>query len=372
MKKDNIRPKAATIAQYAMLLVLCFLALVALVSCSNRSKTNLSVTDYYLSKDSSDSNVLVIEYDFYNGSKKDISFQNAFEDRCFQNGFRCGTDVFGVPEVSNDKINHEVRAGTTAHLAVAYRITDFSQVTLLVSEKSGEKTYVNMTITINNTAESSNQSESTTSTFKDTTPKTTEAVATTEVVTEAPTEATENTYEHNEYYDIVESSSYSNIIGYTVVIDKVLAKKDAEISSNIIAYDTSGNVIGKETDRIALTAGCYNYFMYTFESDISSASFTKSYSLYNSYTLNGDKNAVELATYNYAGTSLYLTFNQVGEISYFSKFKLLFYKNDTIVYADDGYFSTYTENLTGAGSTDVADFWLYNVDFDRLEYIYEP
>ena len=186
-------------------------------------------------------------------------------------------------------------------------------------------------------------------------------------------ENSENTYEKNEYYDIVETASYRDSIGYTHFIHKVKAKQDISIDATIIAYDSNGGVIGKSSDNIVLTKGQYNYFSYSFKSDISNAEIQAQVQAKEDSFMIGERNAVEMVQYNVSDDNLYITFKQVSdEISSFAKFKLLFYKGDNIVDADDGYFLTYTENLKGKDTTDVASIWVYGVDFDRIEYIYEP
>ena len=44
----------------------------------------------------------------------------------------------------------------------------------------------------------------------------------------------------------------------------------------------------------------------------------------------------------------------------------------SIVDTEENYFSVSAQNLNGKGSTDVAEIWVYGVDFDRVEYVYEP
>ena len=214
-------------------------------------------------------------------------------------------------------------------------------------------------------------------------PKTTTTATTTaeEEKTEAETSApdkpsaekTENTYEHNEYYDIVETSSFQNSIGTTIVIHKVLAKKDVSVSATLLAYGADGNVMGKSSDNIVLTAGQNNFFRYSFEGDISSASIQANAQAKKDSFMTGERNGVEMVQYNQTGDDLYITFKQnVDELDYFAKFKLLFYKGDKIVDTEDGYFSTYAENLNGNGATDVAKIWAYGTEYDRIEYIFEP
>lgn len=186
-------------------------------------------------------------------------------------------------------------------------------------------------------------------------------------------ENTENTYEHNEYYDIIETASYQNSIGNIIVIYEVLAKRDVSVSSTLLAYSPDGNVIGKSSDDITLTEGQYNFFRYSFESDISNASIQANAKAKEDSFMIGERNAVEMVQYNQSGTDLYITFKQVtDEIGIFSKFKLLLYKEDRIVGTEDGYFITYAENLNGKDSTDVAKIWVYGVDYDRVEYFFEP
>lgn len=186
-------------------------------------------------------------------------------------------------------------------------------------------------------------------------------------------ESSENTYEHNEYYDIVEMGAYKNSIGSIFVVHKVLAKKDVLVSGTLLAYDPDGNVIGKGTDDITLTEGQYNFFCYYFDSDITNAKFQANANAKQDSFMTGERNAVEMVQYNQSGNDLYITFRQLtDEIGSFAKFKLLFYKDDSIVSTEDGYFSIYAENLNGKDSTDVAEIWVYGIDYDRVEYVFEP
>ena len=186
-------------------------------------------------------------------------------------------------------------------------------------------------------------------------------------------EQTENTYEHNAYFDIVEVASYKSSIGSTHIIHKVLAKSNVTISATLLAYGTDGNVLGKGTDEIILTEGQYNYFHYIFNSDISNASFQVNATPKNETFIVGERNAVEMVQYDISGDSLYVTLQQTGDsLGAFAQFKLLLYKGDTIVDTEENFFNISAQNLNGKGSTDVAEIWVYGVDFDRVEYVYEP
>lgn len=208
-----------------------------------------------------------------------------------------------------------------------------------------------------------------------TTTQTTIAVTTTETteaVTDAPAEPTENTYEHNEYYDIVETAGYNNYSSF-IGIHKVLAKKNATVSGTIIAYGEDGKVIGKSTDRIVLTEGKYNFFRYSFSGDMSNAKVTLNMKAENDSYITGERNAVEMVDYNKSGEYLYITLEQTGdEVGYLSMFKILLYKGDKIVGTESYPLSLYAKYLDGKGTTDVVSLWMFNKDFDRIEFVYEP
>lgn len=180
-------------------------------------------------------------------------------------------------------------------------------------------------------------------------------------------------YESNKYYDIVEEATFENSIGYTIVVQKVIAKQNASIEATLLAFDTNGDVIGKSTDKITLTEGKANYFRFSFENDISKATIQSSWKYEEDSFLIGERNAVEMVKYNQAGNDLYITFKQTGDdLGSFARFKLLFYKGNKIVDEDEGSFIVYAKNLSGKGSTDVASIWAYGIEYDRIEYIFEP
>lgn len=205
-------------------------------------------------------------------------------------------------------------------------------------------------------------------------PETTELVTTEPVTTEpVVTEPDEMTYEDNPYYEVVETSYYISKFGDYIIIDKVLAKQDVTVSATVLAYDAEENVIGKTGDKIILTAGSYNFFRYTFDSDISDADLTVQWKIEPDSILVGDRNAVEMVKYNRSGDHLYITFKQLSDdLSRYSRFKILFYLNDQVVDYKSEYFDITAENLCGKDTTDVASVWVYNTEFDRIECFFEP
>lgn len=192
-----------------------------------------------------------------------------------------------------------------------------------------------------------------------------------EPTTEKPTEP--EAYDKNSLYDFVDTayihSQYSK--GVTV-IHKVIAKKDCTLSGTSIAYDKNDNVVGKSTDEIILSEGKPNYFRYSFTDDEQIDHFRTTFTTSSESFMAGDRNAVEMDKSNLSGDTLYLSLTQKGKMGSFSKYKLIFYKDDEIIAVRDGYFSIDAQNLNGIGSTDVAKVWAIPDEFDRFDYIYEP
>ena len=183
----------------------------------------------------------------------------------------------------------------------------------------------------------------------------------------------EGTYEDNNYFDIVEKSSFVDVIGTTHVIHKVKGKKNATVSATMIAKDSSGNVIGKGTDEIVITKGENNYFQYLFESDVSNAKFEVTANTKKDSFMTGERSAVVMEKYNKSGDDLYVSVKQVGDdLSSFAKYKILFYKGGKIVDTEYGYFDVTGQNLSGKGTTDTIKVWVFGKDFDKIEFIYEP
>lgn len=197
-----------------------------------------------------------------------------------------------------------------------------------------------------------------------------EAAPATEELLEKPTE---NTYEHNNYYDVVETSIIQdNLSHYTTVIHKVLAKKDGIASADLIAYGTDGNVIDKDSETIILTEGQYNFFKYIFSNDISDANLhAKGQTEKCSFTPE-ERNAVEMVSHNQNGKDLYITFKQNIDDIGTARYKLLFYKDDKIIDTEDGVFEISSNNMKGKGDTDVVEISVRGIDYDRFEYIYQP
>lgn len=185
-------------------------------------------------------------------------------------------------------------------------------------------------------------------------------------------EGANDTYESNKLYDIVDSAIINSGYGYTHIIYKVTAKKTTSAEMSMIVYNEEGDVVGKSSDQINLIKGNNNFFLLSVSGDITDCTFDIKYSEKSSYR-QSDIVSVEMEKYNVSGYDIYITFKQVAEdIDTFSRFKILYYKDGKIVDSNSGYFSVYAENLDGVDSTDVAQLFVTNKDFDEIEYIFEP
>jgi len=97
-------------------------------------KTSITIKDYHLAKDYKDRDILVVNYDFYNGEKEPKSFMWLFDDKCFQNGVSCDDWVVGVDELEKSDSHAEVQPGYTQHLSVGYELKDLSDVNIIVEK----------------------------------------------------------------------------------------------------------------------------------------------------------------------------------------------------------------------------------------------
>ncbi len=182
---------------------------------------------------------------------------------------------------------------------------------------------------------------------------------------------TDNPYYHNDYYDIVEVATYSDRYGDQILVQKLIAKKNARINGNILVFDSNEDVIGKKTTEIELIAGQANFFKYSFDTDISNATFQMKYTATD--VSKDNEIGVEMVKYNVSDDTLFVTFKQLCDDVGYAEYKFLFYKDGKIVGSTySSYFSVYAKNLDGKGTVDVIEESVRGIDFDTLEYYYEP
>lgn len=194
----------------------------------------------------------------------------------------------------------------------------------------------------------------------------------------APSLSLPNDFIDNDLWKVSEEFYFKNSRGKGVLIVKVKAKKDCVVLCNVIAENSAGDIIGKEDDTITLTSGKENFFAFRFSSDIEGAVISANWTVKKEPLY--PREAVELVKYSTSGNELFLTVKQVKEeLSGQAGYKLLFYKAGKIVdYKDDLYFFGYTSDfeyvryLDGQGSSNTISIDIRGLDFDNLEFYFEP
>lgn len=111
-------------------------------------ETSVTITNHYITKDYEDKDVLVVEYDFYNGEDEACSFAITCVAKAFQSGIECNNMIFGVDEITDDAMLADIQPGVTAHIVQGYNLTDSSEVTIEVKSLFGDKTYLTENIGI--------------------------------------------------------------------------------------------------------------------------------------------------------------------------------------------------------------------------------
>ncbi|SEF47312.1 protein of unknown function [Eubacterium ruminantium] len=103
-------------------------------------ETSVKVIDIFLSKDYEDKDVLVVKYEFTNGSKKPIAFETSFTDKVYQNGVELSSIVF-CDDVDSWTTLLEIKPGVTYVAEEGYLLNDMSDVEIEVKELFGKKVY---------------------------------------------------------------------------------------------------------------------------------------------------------------------------------------------------------------------------------------
>lgn len=119
------------------------------VSDSSQSvdKDCISVSSWYLDKDYSDNDVVVIEYSWTNTSDKAASFSFSITDKAYQNGVELDS-AFGCDSIDSGDTLKEVQPGATQKVKSAFILDDTSDVNIIVSEFLWGDELINETIDI--------------------------------------------------------------------------------------------------------------------------------------------------------------------------------------------------------------------------------
>lgn len=104
----------------------------AAIDTENLQETSVKVTGHHMSKDYNDEDVLIVDYEYYNGSDEAKSFMINFSAKAFQNGIECDDTVIGCDEIDSEKIMNEIQPGVTLNFSRGYHIVDMSDVEIKV------------------------------------------------------------------------------------------------------------------------------------------------------------------------------------------------------------------------------------------------
>lgn len=118
------------------------------ISVDESLDTSLKITNHYLTKDYEDKDVLIIEYEFYNGEDDAEAFIYLFDDTVFQNGIECDSNVFGCDDITSEDIMNKIQPGVTITIREGYHISDMSDVSVEVTGLFGNTEYLSETLTL--------------------------------------------------------------------------------------------------------------------------------------------------------------------------------------------------------------------------------
>ncbi|MCM1132681.1 MAG: DUF5067 domain-containing protein [Ruminococcus flavefaciens] len=118
------------------------------VSDDDLQETSVKIADYSFDVDYSGADILVVDYEFYNGEKKAKSFATTFTDKAFQNGIECDSFVvMGMDsEIDLNKSLNDVQPGVTCIVTKAYKLNDESDIEISVTGWISDDEYLKETI----------------------------------------------------------------------------------------------------------------------------------------------------------------------------------------------------------------------------------
>lgn len=112
----------------------------------NIAETSVKIKDHKLSKDYQGADVLVVNYEFYNGESEAKGFTFTFSDKAFQNGVECDSTVIGCKDVDTQAGLNDVQPGYSYIVSVGYHITDRSDVQIKVTDLFGTRKFLDETV----------------------------------------------------------------------------------------------------------------------------------------------------------------------------------------------------------------------------------
>lgn len=111
-------------------------------------ETSVKIVNYSLDVDYSGEEVLIVDYEFYNGEDKAKSFATTFTDKAFQNGIECDSMVImgNDSEIDLNKSLNDIQPGVSCIITKAYKLNDKSDVEISVTGWISDDEYLKETI----------------------------------------------------------------------------------------------------------------------------------------------------------------------------------------------------------------------------------
>ncbi|MDE6102494.1 MAG: DUF5067 domain-containing protein [Ruminococcus sp.] len=119
------------------------------VSPSDTKETSVKITDHYVTKNEDDEDILIIEFELYNGESEAISMDNQCDGVIIQNGIECDGYTYGdeaIPVEDTDELY--VKPGYAVKVYVGVEIADMSDVSVEITDWSGDTMYLYETLSL--------------------------------------------------------------------------------------------------------------------------------------------------------------------------------------------------------------------------------
>lgn len=173
-------------------------------------------------------------------------------------------------------------------------------------------------------------------------------------------------------YKVVESYKYRTSY-YEYLVYVVEAKRTIDVELKLTIKDKKGNIYDTCSDSISLSSGKKNVFILQTEIGLVDYSYNYSFNSRSFSTIwSGSVDAVKVTQYNVRDNKLYITLKQTKSgLGSFAELKVLLFKNGSLVYADDYYYSVYAPELNYKGDEGVMDISVYGKSFDKVVFYYE-
>ncbi|MDE6664914.1 MAG: DUF5067 domain-containing protein [Ruminococcus sp.] len=121
------------------------------VSPSDIKETSVKINDYYVTKSEDDEDILIVEFEFYNGESEAISMYDQCDGVLIQNGIECDGYTYGYGDAIPVEDTEElyVKPGYSVKVYFGFEISDMSDVSIEITDCWEEDTiYLSETLSL--------------------------------------------------------------------------------------------------------------------------------------------------------------------------------------------------------------------------------